>query len=74
MQAPSRQLCRNRNNIKVVPIPATQDDGQSCTSQPIGMMTHTEMEQRSNPCTVFLKRGDVVTVTSCTQMITLLYI
>ena len=37
----SGQLHRNRSDIKVMPIPAVQNDGQSCGSQPTRMMTCT---------------------------------
>ena len=42
VQTPSGQLRRNRSDIKVVPILAIQDDGQSCASQPTRMMTRTQ--------------------------------
>ena len=42
VQTLSGQLHRNRSDIKVMPIPAAQDDGQSCESQPTRMMTHTQ--------------------------------
>ena len=42
VQTLSGQLHRNRSDIKVMPIPTAQDDGQSCESQPTRMMTRTQ--------------------------------
>ena len=36
------QDLRNKSDIKVMPIPTAQDDGQSRESQPTRMMTHTQ--------------------------------
>ena len=49
VQTSSGQLRRYRSDIKVMPIPAAQNDGQLCASQPTRMMTRTQTETEIKP-------------------------
>ena len=49
VQTSSGQLRRNRSDIKVMPIPATQNDGQLCGGQPTRMMTRTQTGTEIKP-------------------------
>ena len=51
VQTSSGQLRRNRGDIKVMPIPATQNDRQLCGSQPTRMMTRTQTGTEIKPPT-----------------------